>query len=483
MKRGLRMPKTYEYRDIMMWRTRRRARVASVLVAIAGLAVEVAAQGPAVEVPMTMDEAVRRALVANRSLGAAAERARAARAGAEAAGAFRWPEVGIDAGLVRSDDPVAAFGTQLRQGRFGEADLRIDALNDPDAVSDWSAAAGLRWTALDATRWSALDASRASASEAEARTARAAVEVVYGVRVAFAAVVRAEAREEAAAERERAARASRDLIERRRSVGMLTDVDVLRGEAALAEATAQRVAAEAGVGDARDRLALVLGLGPDSLPAPRTGVDDASAPVEEASTAATTAMTPVQERGDVRAAQSRLRRAEAEAERASRARLPRAELSAGLSRHAPAAFDDGRTHSTVALSVALPLFTGGALDAGRDVAEARRRAAELELAQAEAQARTERREAGRAVGAAAETVRAAEAASSAAVEARRLMRRRFEEGLATTTDLLQADAEAARLRARAIDARAALAVARASLALARGGGPGHLQVTPGGAER
>ena len=58
-----------------------------------------------------------------------------------------------------------------------------------------------------------------------------------------------------------------------------------------------------------------------------------------------------------------------------------------------------------------------------------------------------------------------EAAAAAAAEARRLVELRFQEGLATTVDLLQAEARLTGMRAGAVDALADyhLAVARLEL--------------------
>ncbi|NIR77986.1 MAG: hypothetical protein GWO00_06260, partial [Gemmatimonadetes bacterium] len=50
----------------------------------------------------------------------------------------------------------------------------------------------------------------------------------------------------------------------------------------------------------------------------------------------------------------------------------------------------------------------------------------------------------------------------------RLVRRRFQEGMATTADLLQADARAAAMASRAIEARAGLWIAAVRLDFARG---------------
>ena len=87
-----------------------------------------------------------------------------------------------------------------------------------------------------------------------------------------------------------------------------------------------------------------------------------------------------------------------------------------------------------------------------------------------------------AVAAADHGVEAMRAAAAAADEARSLMRRRFEEGLATATDLLQAEARAVSMRQRAVEALAARQIAIARLefvsADSEPGGPIDTETVP-----
>ena len=96
-------------------------------------------------------------------------------------------------------------------------------------------------------------------------------------------------------------------------------------------------------------------------------------------------------------------------------------------------------------------------------------ASEARRADAVDRAREEYVSATRAVASAEAALDAALSAETAAVEARRLVRRRFEEGLATASDLLTADARAASMTLRAVDARAAVDIAYARRAFAAGG--------------
>lgn len=51
-----------------------------------------------------------------------------------------YPKASLEMSLVRSDDPVFAFGSYLRQGRFSQNNFDIDKLNRPGSVDDFTAA-------------------------------------------------------------------------------------------------------------------------------------------------------------------------------------------------------------------------------------------------------------------------------------------------------------------------------------------------------
>jgi outer membrane protein TolC len=109
-----------------------------------------------------------------------------------------------------------------------------------------------------------------------------------------------------------------------------------------------------------------------------------------------------------------------------------------------------------------------------------REAAAREHEQRLREARAEVAEARRAVEAATRGAVAARAAADAAEEAARLMRRRFEEGMTTTADLLDAEARAAQLRTGTVNAELMRHLAAARLAFLTDTDTEHLR---GGMDR
>jgi len=425
---------------------------------------------------ITLHEAETLALEGNRSLLAARARVDAEGARTAAASAFRWPALMGGIEFTRSDDPVAAFGTRMRQGRFTSEDLALDALNHPSAVGDWVGVLGATWTALDPTLWAEMAAARHASRAAELASGRAAESVVFLTRILYLDAVGAQARLEAARTAEAAARATADMVARRFTEGLGTEADVLQGEANLAGALAIATVAAREVEDARGRLALHLGLpsGTAVVPADPYLTPAPEQPLE------TLAAEPGL-RSDLGASLERREAAKALVRRARASRLPAFTAFARVSSHAPEILGDRGNNLTLGLQLSAPLFTGGALGAAEDEAQALERVARAEHADRVETARTELEEAYRAVEAARQGARASDAARSAADEAYRLVNRRFEEGMATAAELLQAEARAVEFRTRSVDARVQYHQAVAGLAFARGDGadtPAEFQPSP-----
>jgi outer membrane protein TolC len=408
---------------------------------------------------LTLEAAVAEARSGNAELAIALAESRAAEADALGAGAFSWPHVQLESGITRSTDPVFAFGTKLRQGRFAAADLQLDALNDPAPVDDWSAALGLRWEALSPTRWTAWAAARRQSEAAGWMSVRARQSADLGARILYYDAVRALAVSGAARAAEEAARATLDRFARRQERGLLTEADRLQAEAEMAAATFSRIEAERAAREARQALGLFLGWGPEVLPLP---TDTLEAP----SAVATEPFDPAG-RADLRALDAGVEARAADARGANLAFLPAVDAFGQLATHGRDALDPEDDDWTVGVSLRWTAFAGLSRVAERRRAAEALRIAKLRRDQALRVAGAEIDAADRAVEAAAAGVESAIAARRSAEAAAELLRRRFEEGLATPAELLQAEARRTAMRSRAIDALASYSIARARAAFVR----------------
>lgn len=407
------------------------------------------------ERPVSLQEAIAEATQRSPDVGAARARAEAAEQGARAASSYLWPALGIEAGVVRSNDPVAAFGGRLRQGRFTQDDFDPARLNHPDALTDWSGAVGAIWAPVDFSASAGRAAANADADAARFGARWASRAAAYRAEARYLEAVATEQFQTAAEAALEAAMANLTIMTRRSQEGLITDADVLQARAAVEAARAASIDAARGVSDARERLSVALGWPSGVVPIPTDR--------DFAAVAAPTTGSPVG-RADLLASERAVHAADARVSQASRARLPRVEGFARLETHSLNAFSGVEEDWTVGFQVRVPLFTGFAVSAGEKAARAMRDAVRLDHDGRVRQAEADVAQAARAVDAARQGKAAAGAASEAATEAARLMRRRFEEGMTTTADLLGAEARAADLSAASVNARLMLSLAAARLA-------------------
>lgn len=440
--------------------------------------------------PLALAEALEIARERNTGLRVAGARSEAARAEARIASSTLLPQLGLESGWTRTVDPVGAFGTKLQQGVFGEEDLAIEPLNDPDPITDFTTSVVARWSVASPREWALRQEAGSRAEAAGWRRVRTREATDFRTRALYFRALQAGGRTEAAEAAVRAASATRDRFRRRFEEGLLTRADLLQAEAELEAARADLVAAGRGRHEARVALGLHLGWGPERLPVPTDGLppptDDAASSAGELATrpdqvprsgddpvGPAPAARPGGEsfdptaRADLRARAAVLRAAEAARTGARLAWAPRLEAFAGYSIHGDDLLSDSGEDWTVGVALRWDAFTGLARPARARRAAAESWSAELEYRQELREARAEVRIARRTVGAARRAVEASRAARAAAREGRDLLRRRFEEGLATPADLLQAEARATTMEVRAVDALAQYHVALARLRFLR----------------
>jgi len=442
----------------------RTARQAATILACFACAVPALAQGPEWDAdarlrPLSLARALEHALAGNADLVVARARRDVAASQSRRAAAPLWPRLGLEAGYTRSTDPVFAFGTKLRQGEFGQEDFQIEALNDPDAIGDFSAALGARWSLLDPTIWAGRTAARKQADAASWSAERSREATVLMTRRLYYQAATAQAHLEAAEAAEAAASSTVETFRRRRERGLLTEADLLQAEAELAAAQANLSQARAFRLDALEDLGRHLGWSSDSLPLP----SDSLAPPDSL---ADFDFDPGQ-RADIRALAAAMEAAGAARRGATFSFVPAVDAFARFATHSAEVLAFDEDDWTVGVMLRWPLFTGFARFADVQRANLERRIARVRYEEALRDARAERDQAERAVRSARQQVEATRTAEAAATAGRDLMRRRFEEGLATASDLLQAEARATAMRQRAITALANYHIAVARLEFVR----------------
>jgi outer membrane protein TolC len=399
------------------------------LVATMGLAAPAAAQ-----TPLSLADAIARARAQNPDARSTAAAAREAAQRVTQARSGYLPKVDVAESWQRGNQPVFVFSSLLAQRQFTAADFALGALNHPHAVDNFRSAVMIEQSLFDgATR---ANVAAAGIGRDMAATNRTMVDhdLAASVTTAYGRVLVAAAASQSATAATESARADRELAGNRRDAGLATDADVLQLDVHLSRTREQQIRAASDERMARAQLNQLMGdplgqafaLDRSSLAAAIDTTDLAS--LEEEA---------VKNRPDVALAALQERLAGANETAARAAFLPQVAAQGGWE------FNGGewatRSSSWVVGAVArINLFHGFA-DKAR-LAEAREQATRgaLERGKVETAARLDVHIAVARLDAA----RASEAVGRAAVEqareSRRIIRDRYEAGLADVSSLLRA---------------------------------------------
>lgn len=428
------------------------------------LAAVLATTPAAAQPPLSLAEAIARAKASNPDArSAAVSEDEAAERVTQARGGY-LPRVDVEESWQRGNNPVFVFSSLLAQRRFTAAGFALDALNHPAATDNFHTTVSIAQPLFDpATR---ATARAASIHRDMAAAERQAVDhdLTQAVTEAFGSVLIAAATVRSAASTVEAARADRDVAANRRDAGRVTDADVLQMDVYLARTLEQQVHAISDERIARARLNQLMGepldtLFPLDLEPPMAAMDITSPAALE--------QEAVANRPEAALARSQEQLAAAMVDAARAAFLPQV-TAVGVWELNGAAWQSRASSWMAGAAARINLFNGLA-DKAR-LAEARlaaaRRAVERDKAETLARldvqiaiARLEAARASEAVG---------RAAADRARESRRIIRDRYESGLADVALLLRSADDMQQADARQIAARVNVLTATATLQRAIG---------------
>jgi len=411
-----------------------------------------------------LEELIPEALEHNRDLAAAAARVEAAAAEARIAGAALRPRAGagLDAGRRRQNFigfPIPGGGGEVLSTTTTTFDAGLDVAWEVDL-----------WGRLRAAEAAALAGLQASAAEREAARLAIAGETA---RAWFGLLEAAHQLELARAEADNRRRTT-ERIRRRYELGLRPALDLRLALATQAAAEAAVPARAQALDAARRRLELLVG----RYPAGAAGPAADAAPPLPAPPAPVPAGLPaalIARRPDLAAAERRLAAAGLAVEQARAALYPQLRLtgSAGrVSGELGDLLDSDFSVWGLAAGLLQPLFEGGRLRAGVDLAAARRAEAVAGFGDAAALAFAEVESALAAEALLADLAAALERAAAEAAAARDLAAERYDAGLTDYLTVLETQRGALQAESGLLEARRRRLEARVDLHLALGGGFG-----------
>lgn len=101
---------------------------------------------------LTLRQAIDMALRQSPEAGAAQADNRSATAAASLARTNLFPQLAFTEDISRGNDPVYVFGSRLRQQRFAQADFALNALNRPQPIGNFASRFSGSWTAFDSLK-------------------------------------------------------------------------------------------------------------------------------------------------------------------------------------------------------------------------------------------------------------------------------------------------------------------------------------------
>lgn len=214
---------------------------------------------------MTLAQAVDIALEKSPSQKIALAERKAAIADVAAAKSPFFPHISFTESAMAGDDPVFAFGTRLRQGRFSAADFAIQRLNYPASIGDFSARFSGQWTLFDsfATQLT-LKRARWMEQSAQHNLDRAAQQTVYATVSAYYTVLLATKQAQLAEENSKTAESVAEQSQSRVDAGTAVEADALSAKVLLAQRKQDLIQAKNEVELAKAQLNTVLGLPADT---------------------------------------------------------------------------------------------------------------------------------------------------------------------------------------------------------------------------
>ena len=382
---------------------------------------------------------------------------------AEQARAGYFPRVDLAETWQRGDQPVFVFSSLLAQRDFAAENFAIQALNYPSATDNFRLALMVEQALFDPAVGPRTKAAGIGHQMATLDRTRLAQDLAVAVTEAYGRVIAASALRDAAAAAVEAADADLHVARDRRDAGRVTDADVLQMDVHIARARERHIRAGADEQVARATLNQLIGEPLDAIFA-LDHTPDAAVAAGELASLETEA---VANRMDIKLAGLRTQLAEAAIADAKAGFLPTVAAQGGWEANG-GEWTDRASSWVVGVSARVNLFQGFA-DRAR-LAEARQLAerSAIERTKAETAARLEVRTASARLEAARASADVGRAAASQARESRRIIRDRYEAGLADVTALLRAAEAVTEAEARETSSRVDVLTAAAALSRALG---------------
>ena len=384
---------------------------------------------------LTLRDAIRQALGQSPDAAAAEAGVQEAKAGAALARTMFLPQLSFTEDIARGNDPVYVFGSRLRQQQFTQANFALNQLNKPQPLGNFATRFSGQWLAFDFFKTQrtirGADQMRQSADSAQQAVNQ---KIVLDVVQAYQSVLYAERQVQVAQHEQDTAAALLSSVDDRVKAGLAVESDRMSAEVNVAARKQELIAAQGGLELAWAQLRVAMGA-PNLQSTPLEPIKPHQFPQNALKSEIQTALKTRPDLASLAHAQS----AQSAALGAAKSDFgPRIGAYGNWEQDRPTFAGSGGNNwvAGVQLTVDILPFAKHAQLAQQAAAKAR---VDAEMNSSKQQMRLQVSQAHIARQTAALSLDTARAAMDQAAESLRILRNRYNAGLATITDLLAAE--------------------------------------------
>lgn len=415
--------------------------------------------------PLTMEAAIAAAIENNPAMTAAESRIAAADSRIRQAKSGFQPQLYFSETFNQTTNPVGAFGTRLNQERISQQDFAPDRLNHPDAIDNFASAFNLQWSVYNGGQTLiGLEQARQGRKGSDLMLKRTRQQVIARTAEAYVGLLLANKSVFVIEEAIASAKANLSMVESRFRNGFVVKSDLLRAQVRMAELDQELLTAKSRVDIAQAVLAGAMGVAEDRRYEPAANLENCREITEDRPHWIDTALA---RRPDLEQIRIQEQIAEKEIDKARAAHLPDVNLF-GTYEINSEDFSDTADNYSVGAMLRVNLYSGRRLSAKTAEARAARRQVGAMRRALELRVRVETEQAFRKAQSAWKRIDVAQQAETQAEEGLRIVKNRYNSGLLTIVDLLDAEVTLQRARTRHFQALHDYKVARVQLALASG---------------
>jgi outer membrane protein len=370
------------------------------------------------------------------------------------------PQLVVSEQFLRSTDPVAVFGTKLRQGIFTESDFDVDRLNHPDEIDNFATRVELTQPLLNLDAMFGKSAAGNAAKASEFSLLRAEEAVALETEKAYYALVLSQTHLETILDAEKSAEAHHREVEAAYDKGLVSESDLLASRVRLAEVEEQRLNARLSIANAGDHLKFLLGIDEnvevvpaDDLVITESELEIADVPLDTIP-AGRSDLVAFRYQDEAARRETWMRRAEW---------VPRLNAFGSTEWSGEEIFATRRNYWSVGFMLEWNLFDGLGTWGRAKQAAARSAAAQTQYREARARSAMEVRRSYRSLVTARERVEVAQKAVSQSSESLRIVEARFQQGLEKASELLDREAAHTNAKLRLQNAMYDFKIARSEL--------------------